>query len=109
MSIKDRGFASASKARRHELASKGGKSAHAKGKAHIWTSDEARAAAMTGVEARKLRQANVAALWLLKNGFKVDELHRLQLSLDEYLYYGGAKSTLDRLHELQQRIGESDV
>jgi len=39
-----RGFASMDPARRREIASTGGKAAHAKGTAHEWTSEEAREA-----------------------------------------------------------------
>ncbi len=35
------GFASMDKARRKQIASQGGKAAHANGKAHVWTSEEA--------------------------------------------------------------------
>ena len=38
----DRGFASMDRAKRREIASKGGKAAHQKGTAHEWTSEEAR-------------------------------------------------------------------
>ena len=40
----DRGFASMDRVKQREIASKGGKAAHAKGTAHEWTSDEAREA-----------------------------------------------------------------
>lgn len=43
-----RGFASMSAAKQREIASKGGKAAHAKGTAHEWNSDEARAAGRKG-------------------------------------------------------------
>lgn len=43
-----RGFASLPPERRRELASQGGKTAHAKGTAHKWTSEEARAAGEKG-------------------------------------------------------------
>ena len=45
-----RGFASMTKARRQEIASKGGKAAHEKGTAHEWTPEEARAAGRKGGE-----------------------------------------------------------
>lgn len=48
MSKQDRGFASMDKARQREIASKGGKAAHAKGTAHEWTSEEARQAGRLG-------------------------------------------------------------
>lgn len=46
--IKNRGFASMSVADRKEVAREGGIAAHAQGKAHEWTSDEARAAGRKG-------------------------------------------------------------
>jgi general stress protein YciG len=49
MSIHDRGFASMSKERQHELASKGGRAVHAKGTAHEWTVEEARQAGKKGM------------------------------------------------------------
>lgn len=36
------------RAKQREIASKGGKAAHEKGTAHVWTSDEARAAGRKG-------------------------------------------------------------
>jgi general stress protein YciG len=41
-----RGFASMSREKQREIASKGGRAAHEKGTAHEWTPDEARAAAV---------------------------------------------------------------
>jgi uncharacterized protein len=43
-----RGFAAMDKTRRQEIASRGGRSAHAKGKAHRFTPDEARQAGLKG-------------------------------------------------------------
>lgn len=48
MSTRDRGFASMTPARQREIASKGGRSAHAKGVAHQWTAEEAKAAGRKG-------------------------------------------------------------
>lgn len=45
---KPKGFAAISPERRREIASKGGKAAHAKGTAHKFTTDEARAAGTKG-------------------------------------------------------------
>lgn len=50
--IHKRGFASMSKERRAEIASQGGKTAHAMGTAHQYTPDEARAAGKKGGRAR---------------------------------------------------------
>jgi general stress protein YciG len=43
-----RGFAVMDAARQKKIASKGGKAAHAKGTAHEWSSEEARAAGRKG-------------------------------------------------------------
>jgi general stress protein YciG len=43
-----RGFASMSPDKQREIASKGGRAAHAKGTAHEWSSDEAREAGRKG-------------------------------------------------------------
>jgi general stress protein YciG len=47
-----RGFASMDPAKQREIASKGGKAAHAKGTAHEFTSEEAREAGRKGGQAR---------------------------------------------------------
>jgi len=43
-----RGFASMSPEKQREIASKGGRAAHAKGTAHEWSADEARSAGRKG-------------------------------------------------------------
>jgi general stress protein YciG len=48
-----RGFASLNQNRRREIASKGGKIAHAKGTAHEWSPEEAREAGRRGAIARR--------------------------------------------------------
>ncbi len=48
MSKADRGFASMDPEKQRRIASKGGKAAHAKGRAHEWTSDTARVAGRKG-------------------------------------------------------------
>ena len=62
MSIHDRGFASMSKERQHELASKGGRAAHQKGTGHEWTLQEAREASRKAAlaKARKRLDENAA-------------------------------------------------
>lgn len=52
------GFASMDPAKQRELASKGGKSAHAKGVAHQWTSQEAQVAGHKGGQRRARLQAD---------------------------------------------------
>lgn len=48
MSNKTKGFASMSREKQREIASKGGRAAHVKGTAHQWTSEEAQAAGRKG-------------------------------------------------------------
>ena len=57
-----RGFASMDGDKQRLIASKGGKAAHAKGTAHEWSSEEARAAGRKGGESRGTRgRADVVA------------------------------------------------
>lgn len=58
----NRGFASMDRERQKEIASKGGKAAHAKGTAHEWTPDEARVAGRKGGEAVSRDRAHMAAI-----------------------------------------------
>ncbi len=57
-----RGFASMDRAKQREIASKGGKAAHAKGTAHEFTSDEARVAGRKGGEAVSRDRAHMSAI-----------------------------------------------
>jgi uncharacterized protein len=57
-----RGFASMDASRQREIASKGGRAAHAKGTAHEWTSDEARVAGQKGGVAVSRDRAHMAAI-----------------------------------------------
>ncbi len=52
-----RGFAGMDQQKQREIASKGGKAAHAKGTAHEFTSDEARRAGSKGGKARSKKSA----------------------------------------------------
>lgn len=63
MGTEDRGFASMDKDKQRAIASKGGKAAHAQGKAHTWTSEEAKAAGRKGglrIQARRKAATEVA-------------------------------------------------
>jgi uncharacterized protein len=57
-----RGFASMDPNRQREIASKGGRAAHAKGTAHEFTSDEARNAGRKGGEAVSRNREHMAAI-----------------------------------------------
>jgi general stress protein YciG len=53
MTTSRRGFAAMSRRKQREIASKGGKAAHAKGTAHEWSADQAREAGRRGGLARR--------------------------------------------------------
>src|SRR3954467_10056179 len=57
-----RGFASMDPSKQREIASKGGRAAHAKGTAHEFTSDEARVAGRKGGEAVSRARAPIAKI-----------------------------------------------
>src|SRR5213593_2871462 len=57
-----RGFASMDATKQREIASKGGRAAHAKGTAHEFTSDEARVAGRKGGEAVSRDRAHMPAI-----------------------------------------------
>jgi hypothetical protein len=87
MSTSTRGFASLSAARKKDVAAKGGRKAHADGKAHRFNSLEAKSAALRAASNRKANAVKKAALELLKHGFTPQELADLQLSADQYIFY----------------------
>jgi general stress protein YciG len=58
----NRGFASMDNSKQREIASKGGKAAHAQGRAHEFTPDEARVAGRKGGEAVSRDRAHMAAI-----------------------------------------------
>jgi uncharacterized protein len=60
MAIADRGFASMDPEKQRRLASKGGTAAHEKGRAHEWTSEEARAAGRKGGVASQIERKKQA-------------------------------------------------
>ena len=57
-----RGFAAMDPSRQREIASKGGRAAHAKGTAHEWSADEAREAGRKGGVAVSKDRAHMAAI-----------------------------------------------
>jgi general stress protein YciG len=57
-----RGFASMDRERQREIASKGGRAAHAKGTAHEWSVEEARAAGRKGGEIVSRDRDHMAAI-----------------------------------------------
>src|SRR6476661_9169788 len=59
---RNRGFASMDSSRQREIARKGGRAAHEKGKAHEFTTDEARAAGRKGGEKVSLNRKHMAEI-----------------------------------------------
>jgi general stress protein YciG len=57
-----RGFASMSSEKQREIARKGGRAAHARGTAHEFTADEARAAGRKGGETVSANRSHMAAI-----------------------------------------------
>ncbi|HEX3593663.1 MAG TPA: KGG domain-containing protein [Polyangiaceae bacterium] len=57
-----RGFATMDLSKQREIASKGGKAAHAQGRAHEFTADEARTAGKKGGEVVSRDRAHMAAI-----------------------------------------------
>lgn len=57
-----RGFASMDRDRQREIAAKGGKAAHAKGTAHVWSTSEAREAGRKGGEAVSQDRLHMSAI-----------------------------------------------
>lgn len=74
MSIENRGFASMNRERQRELASRGGRAAHAKGVAHEWTPEEAREAGRKGGRAQSRRRREYLG--------EQNDAHRPELALD---------------------------
>lgn len=62
MATSKRGFASMDATKQREIASKGGRAAHAKGTAHEFTSDEARVAGRKGGEAVSRDRTHMATI-----------------------------------------------
>jgi general stress protein YciG len=69
-----RGFASMDEQRQREIASQGGRAAHASGNAHEFTSEEARAAGRKGGEARANNARNAKDETNTESMFSNDEL-----------------------------------
>ncbi len=57
-----RGFASMDRSRQREIAAKGGRAAHAKGTAHVWSAEEAREAGRRGGEIVSQDRSHMSAI-----------------------------------------------
>ncbi len=99
-----RGFASMDTSKQREIASKGGRAAHAKGTAHEFTSDEARLAGRKGGEAVSRDRAHMSAIGR-EGGHSRGRTRQTMPSDDANAGAGGAGSGIDT--ERQNYIGHA--
>lgn len=69
-----RGFANMTPEQRREIASKGGKAAHAKGTAHRWTTEQAREAGRKGGAAVSKDRAHMSEIGKVGGAAKRDKV-----------------------------------
>lgn len=101
-----RGFKALTQKRRKEVAALGGKKASKMGVSHKFSTVEATKAGAKSGEMKKIKFALEAAKRLLDIGFQPVDLASLQLTHDEFIYYGGAKRNRERYKKLAARIIE---
>lgn len=102
--IMPKGFASLSKAKRREMGAKAGRISQLKGAGHSFNSLSAKAAAAKASQNRTAKAVRRAAIYLLESGLSAEQLAQLNLSNEEYIYYGGGNSHPHRLKELEDRL-----
>lgn len=109
MSNENKGLASQSKERRIEIASKGGKTVFEKGTGHLFDVAEARRAGLKSSMAKKFKNIKLCALRLMViYNFKPEELAKLNLTAEEYTYYGGVNSNDERIEKLRAIVDNGD-
>jgi uncharacterized protein len=84
-----RGFASMDRERQREIASKGGRAAHAKGTAHEWTAEEARAAGRKGGETVSRDREHMAAIGRDGGGARSANARSRRISADSVDAHSG--------------------
>lgn len=102
-----KGFASLSRERLKKVSGKGGTVSQLKGTGHAFNAVSASAAGKKSAAKRKLFAMKNAALKLIECGFTAAQLASLNLSADEYIYYGGDKASGRRLRELAGRVKDA--
>ena len=105
MATSKRGFASMDQSKQREIASKGGRAAHAKGTAHEFTSDEARVAGRKGGEAVSRDREHMSAIGR-KGGERVSQNREHMAKIGRK---GGEAVSSDREHmsKIGRKGGES--
>lgn len=101
-----RGFKSLTKQRRREVATLGGLKASKLGVSHKFSKAEATKAGEKSGELKRLRFALEAAKRLIAMGFTPTDLASLNLTHEEFIFFGGAKRNRERYKKLAERIIE---
>lgn len=91
-----RGFASMDRARQREIAAKGGKAAHAKGTAHVWSPEEARAAGRKGGVVVSQDRSHMSAIGREGGESRSAMVRAARLRREQEVLNEAAKSTLER-------------
>ena len=111
MATSKRGFASMDASKQREIASKGGRAAHAKGTAHEFTSDEARVAGRKGGEAVSRDRAHMAAIGR-EGGHSRGQRARTNVAAATGAAIGlaaGAAAATAAIHHASDRNKDTDV
>lgn len=107
IAMSNKGFASLSKEAKRLVGQKGGQRSQQSGAGHKLNVLTAKAAGLKGVQARRKKLARAAAIVLLEAGLTPEQLHALQLTEEELVYYGGSKRTGAKLKELLGRLEDA--
>lgn len=102
--MSNKGFASLTKEAKRLIGQKGGQRSQQSGAGHKLNVLTAKVAGMKGVQAHRKKLARAAAIVLLEAGLTPEQLHALQLSEEELIYYGGSKRSGTKLKELMGRL-----
>jgi general stress protein YciG len=103
-----RGFACMTKEAQAAIASKGGKAAHAKGRAHIFTSDEAREAGRKGGYATFAKYGNGHLSRIgVAGGKKAHELYQKLNAADGHMQLELPEPSLDHEPSLDPMAGQA--
>lgn len=91
-----RGFASMDRARQREIAAKGGKAAHAKGTAHVWSTEEAREAGRKGGEVVSQDRSHMSAIGREGGESRSAMVRAARLAREQEVLNRAAAVTLER-------------
>lgn len=104
------GFASMSKEKRRELGKRGGVQAGKSDKKNAWGSESAKKAAAVSTTQRLRKMAAIARMKLVRyEGFKPEDLDKLNLTDSQVIYFGGKGTSESRLNELRAWMTEPNA